>query len=337
MSNIPDGITAQDVRSAIGDFVAGTVEHSFHESEKYDLLFEGNRYPPKAILGIAARRVAGRILRWSDFGGGKGSRCFNVLMNLGFEIVSKPDQGEQEGSDWTNGEIDAALSAYLQMLRAEVAGKPFNKAETNRSLRNGALAKRSRGSVEYRMANISAVLKNLNRRWIKGYKPAVNVGSNVEERILDSLTRLEAINRDDLTPEADPQVFEQKVRKARLIPLTQKPTGSTEPKRVARLTEQFERDPAVKAWVLEHANGVCELCGQPAPFNDDNGLPFLEVHHVKPLAEQGADTVENALALCPNCHRRCHHSHDRHTAIPDLYRKITRLVRVQSASHRISK
>ena len=327
MSNIPDGITAEDVRGAIAAYAAGAVEHSFHESEKYDLLFQGGRFPPKAILGIAARRLTGRVLRWSDFGGGIGSRCFNVLMNLGFEIVSKPDQGEQEGSDWTNGEIDAAVSAYLQMLRDDIAGMTYNKAETNRSLRMRGLAKRSKGSVEFRMANISAVLQTLNRRWIKGYKPAVNVGSNVKARILDSLTRLEAITQGDLTPEADPQVFEQKVRKARLIPLAQKPTGRIEPNRVSRVTEQFERDPAVKAWVLEHAKGVCEMCGQPAPFCDDNGFPFLEVHHVKPLAERGADTVENALALCPNCHRRCHHSHDRHTAIPALYRKVKRLVR----------
>ncbi len=54
MSNIPDGITSEDVRSAIADYAAGVVRHSFHKSEKYDILFEGGRYPPKAILGIAA-------------------------------------------------------------------------------------------------------------------------------------------------------------------------------------------------------------------------------------------------------------------------------------------
>jgi len=29
-----------------------------------------------------------------------------------------------------------------------------------------------------------------------------------------------------------------------------------------------------------------------------------------PLAEGGPDTVENTVALCPNCHRRCHVSPD---------------------------
>jgi 5-methylcytosine-specific restriction protein A len=33
----------------------------------------------------------------------------------------------------------------------------------------------------------------------------------------------------------------------------------------------------------------------------------LEVHHKIRLADGGFDTVENAIAVCPNCHRQCHH------------------------------
>ncbi|MEC5166165.1 putative HNH restriction endonuclease [Flavobacterium sp. PL11] len=43
-------------------------------------------------------------------------------------------------------------------------------------------------------------------------------------------------------------------------------------------------------------------------FLRDNGnTPYLEVHHKKPLAEDGDDTIENAFALCPNCHRHAHY------------------------------
>ena len=45
-----------------------------------------------------------------------------------------------------------------------------------------------------------------------------------------------------------------------------------------------------------------------APFNrDSNDTEYLEVHHKLPLAENGDDTVENAIALCPNCHRHAHY------------------------------
>ena len=37
-----------------------------------------------------------------------------------------------------------------------------------------------------------------------------------------------------------------------------------------------------------------------------DGTHYLEVHHIDQLAKGGADTVENAVALCPNCHRKMH-------------------------------
>ncbi len=67
-----------------------------------------------------------------------------------------------------------------------------------------------------------------------------------------------------------------------------------------------QRNPYVVAYTLRRANDVCELCEQPAPFNRPNGEPFLEVHHVKHLEDDGDDKTENAVALCPNCHRMMH-------------------------------
>lgn len=46
------------------------------------------------------------------------------------------------------------------------------------------------------------------------------------------------------------------------------------------------------------------MCDLPAPFKDKKGRPYLESHHVIWLADDGADTIENAVALCPNCHRK---------------------------------
>ncbi len=72
------------------------------------------------------------------------------------------------------------------------------------------------------------------------------------------------------------------------------------------VSQQYQRNP----WVAEHARrrakGCCELCQKPAPFSSPSGEPYLEVHHVHWLAHGGADTIENTVALCPNCHRRMH-------------------------------
>ena len=70
----------------------------------------------------------------------------------------------------------------------------------------------------------------------------------------------------------------------------------------------YDRNPDVVAERLYMANGVCEQCGCEAPFaRESDNTPYLEVHHLKPLSEGGADTIENTIAVCPNCHRRHHY------------------------------
>ena len=71
-------------------------------------------------------------------------------------------------------------------------------------------------------------------------------------------------------------------------------------------TTVFNRDPVIAAAVKERANGQCDLCGQPAPFNNANGFPYLGEHHLVRLADGGDDSIDNAVALCPNCHRKMH-------------------------------
>lgn len=84
--------------------------------------------------------------------------------------------------------------------------------------------------------------------------------------------------------------------------------ASRKPRVYVTTTVVFERNPDVVAEVLARANGICELCGQPAPFRrSSDGTPYLEVHHKKRLADGGDDTVENVIAVCPNCHREQHY------------------------------
>jgi 5-methylcytosine-specific restriction protein A len=68
----------------------------------------------------------------------------------------------------------------------------------------------------------------------------------------------------------------------------------------------FERNVYVTEFAKRRAKGVCQLCDKPAPFNDKRGIPFLESHHIVWLSKGGEDTIENTVALCPNCHRKMH-------------------------------
>ncbi|MDD2104219.1 HNH endonuclease signature motif containing protein [Pseudomonas sp. YuFO20] len=228
-------------------------------------------------------------------------------------------------SDWSVSEIKAAVDAYLKMLALELSGQKFVKTEVNLALRETALPTRTKGSVEFRMQNISTVLMKMDREFIKGYKPAKNVGSNVEQLIQVALTERGVQSGAPNAPTADEQTLERRAAALQKLKIKEPPKGIKKPKRAASSSTVFVRDPEVRAWVRNEAEGRCDGCGEPAPFQK-LGLPYLEVHHVKPLAEKGSDQVTNAVALCPNCHRRCHHSSDSEEFTASLYKKVRRLI-----------
>jgi len=72
------------------------------------------------------------------------------------------------------------------------------------------------------------------------------------------------------------------------------------------VTKGYERDMYISEYAKRRANGVCQLCEEPAPFHTKKGDPYLETHHIEWLSKGGEDTIENTVALCPNCHRRMH-------------------------------
>lgn len=125
-------------------------------------------------------------------------------------------------------------------------------------------------------------------------------------KIYRKKAKIEFASKNDLIDSYDGQMKSslnrtKEERKKRLENSSKKPL-------VAYLTSKYYiRNADVIVDVLERANGKCEICKQPAPFNrDSDGSPYLEVHHILPLSEDGDDTVENAQALCPNCHRKSH-------------------------------
>lgn len=83
----------------------------------------------------------------------------------------------------------------------------------------------------------------------------------------------------------------------------------------------YNRSEVVKEFARRSAEGVCQGCEEAAPFESKNGRPFLEVHHLKMLGDEGADHPDNVIALCPNCHRRVHEGRDGHQFNEELIEK----------------
>jgi 5-methylcytosine-specific restriction protein A len=127
--------------------------------------------------------------------------------------------------------------------------------------------------------------------------------------IVFHLTPLEAFDSNQETPmgleaNSDASVFDQLRSQAYDSP------GENHPPRES-LTNAYHRSAAVRSYVLERADGICEGCGSEAPFRTDQGRPYLEPHHIQRLSDGGPDHPEWVAALCPNCHKRSHFSQDR--------------------------
>ncbi|HBN2191723.1 HNH endonuclease [Escherichia coli] len=105
--------------------------------------------------------------------------------------------------------------------------------------------------------------------------------------------------------------FEEAVESAAKLPSSTRErilaTESKTPVLTEVTTRVYKRSPYVVAEVLLRANGKCQSCRCDAPFLKEDGTPFLEVHHIEWLSKGGEDYVENAIALCPNCHRQAHY------------------------------
>jgi len=137
-------------------------------------------------------------------------------------------------------------------------------------------------------------------------------GSRCFKRIEEAGLPIQEKAPPDLTnPEAES--FRGQVKKYKPTDFKTPPRGNKEPSKKSSSSNSFERDPKVVSFVEWRAEGICELCGQPAPFNRPDGTPYLEVHHIVPLSEDGPDSGKNAAGLCPNCHRACHHGADTET------------------------
>jgi 5-methylcytosine-specific restriction protein A len=223
-----------------------------------------------------------------------------------------------EQDRWSDEELRSSVKAYIEIRNLQMQGETVNKAAVYRLLaeQHGRTAK----SFEYRMQNISHVYTLMGRSWADGLKPARNVGS-------DTAAKLEELIHLEEGTSAPPVVgFEQDVLEALKRKPKQAPEGQGKPRTREVVSTQYVRDSAVVAWVLQEANGVCECCQSPAPFVKPTGDPYLEVHHLRRLADGGSDTVSNAAALCPNCHRELHHGQNQSVLLEQMYQKQSRLL-----------
>lgn len=84
---------------------------------------------------------------------------------------------------WSVDEDRAIVRDYLEMMAALGRAEKVNKTATRRALLP-KLNNRSEASIEFKRCNVSAVLAEMGRAWLPGYRPA----SNYQRRLVDVVT-----------------------------------------------------------------------------------------------------------------------------------------------------
>lgn len=153
-----------------------------------------------------------------------------------------------------------------------------------------------------------------------------DVGPDTPARLVEASDPYEAVIPAvyDNSSEADELV--ERLRLAHLAQGAASPArGVDHPERVPTTVDRFKTSADVRAKVFALAGDRCESCGQASAFSKIGGFSYWELHHVQPLAENGADSEQNAVCICANCHRALHFAEDRDARRADLCRRLGRL------------
>ena len=144
-------------------------------------------------------------------------------------------ESENYGNDWTEEEVNVLVADYFDMLRKELAGETFVKAEHRR----GLLSKidRTSGSIEFKHQNVSAVLDLLGLEWVTGYRPA----ANFQNSLVSAVERVLEKKSDFSAPEIVlPSGFADRATLFLEAPPTLLPSASRLPEFVERLARKYD-------------------------------------------------------------------------------------------------
>ena len=123
----------------------------------------------------------------------------------------------------------------------------------------------------------------------------------------------------DQRPPGERTIEELRKRAYQAGATPQKTTESSSPR------TYYDRSKDVRDYVLARANGVCESCGETAPFNKKNGEPYLESHHTLRRTDGGPDHPRFVGGICPTCHKEIHYGEGGERRNTDLKERLRKL------------
>lgn len=124
------------------------------------------------------------------------------LQALGFRVERI---SEIAGHDWRPDEVALVVADYLTMLTCELTGQRYVKAAHRQQLLS-LLPGRSAQAIEFKHANVSAVMLQLGFPYVQGYKPRANFQRSLVAEVARQVQGLQVLDEAALTAVQQPAV-----------------------------------------------------------------------------------------------------------------------------------
>ena len=310
-------ITDVEVKKAIAECKAlghdaFLLKYGFGDATAYPLIFEGEPYASKAILGVAHRYLPGRPkpLLPTDFSGGRTDAA-RRLRKMGFVV-----QGPDRNPDWDRDELVLALALYA----TNPASPP--RKESREVLHLSNLLKQMQ---QLKGEASEGTFRNPNGIYLKmmNFRALDPVFTTVGKKGMDRGGALERVVWDEYQGDPKKLVSDAEAIKHAIsngIALAVGHLAEDEDYEGAegglrlRVHRTYERDPKLikKKKSAARAAGKlsCEVCSFVfAEAYGELGIDYIEVHHTKPVHQmkEGEKTkLKDLVLLCSNCHRMAH-------------------------------
>jgi HNH endonuclease len=220
-----------------------------------------------------------------------------IFDDFATKVVSKTDKGK--GAYVVDKPQQAVLLA---------AGISPTEGPSDRTLKIGILGtENGQLSVSYYNSLREGAGRTPETRMGKGIVAWVGIGDLLTIGRIGKEVFFAKEKQNAVEPMADElgRQLSRAIDPAKIIAKAKLRTGPP-PKRTRQIND-FVRDPYIVAAALARAEDQCEMPNcRSLLFQRDDDRSYLEVHHVVPLGEGGDDTLVNAAALCPSCHRELH-------------------------------
>jgi 5-methylcytosine-specific restriction enzyme A len=323
---IPRNINKEHVLEAIRQINREGVRDK-RESTRFNLVYEGEYYPPKYVVSIANIFANGEEYSPTLFSGGIETNRF--LIKLGFtitenkseiEILNKnvaiipklePSKRAREYNKYSNKDKDSIVYEYLfnamshRGLDENILGISKDKKTGHESmniLHFIGLKDNHKGVFrDYSVTEAMDIMKQQD----SDFELVIHSLYRLKNR-LEKIQDLEEIILDDIDSE---KAEEDSYYKDGAIK--------------EYFGKRYERKPENRKKAIEMHGISCVVCD----FNfeevyGERGKDYIEVHHVNPLSSIGKEVSinpkEDLVPVCSNCHRMIHRRKDKVLTVKEL-------------------